>query len=503
MIRVARYGLALCLIAGCGGEDAVRPPPPPPKPIVAAADAGPTAPADPLGPRPALGAPSPFTPPVPVAYKRPNGMAVWLLERHSLPIVSMQIVVPVGAAQDPEAKGGLAYITANMLDEGAGKRGPLELARDLDRLGATLSTHAYADYSAVQLTVLKKNLSAAAPILGDVVAKPQMAPIEWKRVHDLWQNGLKARQSEPGEVANVVIAKRAYPAGHPYSHPTEGTIPSAAKISLEDVKAFYGASFRPDRATCIVVGDLTRAELDPLLDQALADWKTPAAQTAAKPADPVKKAEPAGRRVVIVDRADAPQSVIAVARPGVAASDEDAPIASRVNTIIGGSFTSRLNQDLREEHGWSYGAKSRFSFTKMRSLFVAQAAVHTEHTGDALKAMLADLSTYAKEGPTDEETEKSRLLARADLVETFETVDAAARRLGRSAGIGLLPEHEANASKVMNRADKATLKKLAASYIDPNEALIVIVGPRKEIEPQLKKIGIEKLEASGPEGQTL
>ena len=174
---------------------------------------------------------------------------------------------------------------------------------------------------------------------------------------------------------------------------------------------------------------------------------------------------------------------------------------SRVNTIIGGSFTSRLNQDLREEHGWSYGAKSAFGFSKMRGLFVARAAVHTEHTGEALKAMIADLEAFAKDGPTDEETEKSRLLARADLVETFETVDAAAKRLGRNAGVSLIPEHEANASKAMSRADRDALRKLAGAFIDPKDGLVVIVGPRRELEPQLKKIGIEKLEASGAEGQ--
>src|SRR5262249_44726190 len=161
-------------LTACGGDDAMRrPAPPPPRPPVAPpAD---TTPADPLGPRPDLGDPATFTPPVPVQYKRANGLTVWLLERHGLPIGSMEVVVPAGAANDPEGKGGLASTTANMLDEGAGTRGPLDISRDIDRLGATLKTGAYTDYAFVQLTALKKNLGPAAAIMGDVVAKPQMS----------------------------------------------------------------------------------------------------------------------------------------------------------------------------------------------------------------------------------------------------------------------------------------------------------------------------------------
>ena len=205
--------------------------------------------------------------------------------------------------------------------------------------------------------------------------------------------------------------------------------------------------------------------------------------------------------VFVVDRPDAPQSVVAVARPGVSAFDEESAILTRVNAALGGSFTSRLNQNLREEHGWSYGARSRFSFTRMRGVFVAQAAVHTEHTGDALGAMLAEIGAMAKSGLTDEEVEKTKQLARADLVEAFETVQAAAARLGRNAGVGLAPDREASASHVTARADKAQLKRFAAQYLDLDRATIVIVGPRAKIQPQLEAIGIKAIESSGPEGQ--
>lgn len=502
--RLGVLVLTASLAAGCGGEQARPVPPMAPPPVAVAPDAGPS---DPLGPRPELGEPAPYTPPVPVAYRRDGGLTVWLLERHSVPLVSMQLVVPAGAAHDPEGKGGLAATTANMLDEGAGSRGPLEIARDIDRLGATLRTGASTDYAYVHLTTLKKNLAPAAAIFGDVVAKPRMSPVEFKRVHDLWTNELRARQSDPQAVASVVVRRKLYPRHHPYAHPVDGTLASAAKVGLDDVKKFYASRWRPDDAVLVVVGDVTRVDLDRLLDQALGAWKAPKAPLVPDPWLPLRAPSSSvgdppllGRKVFVVDRPDAPQSVIAVARPGVAASDDGARALVRVNAALGGSFTSRLNQDLREEHGWSYGAKSRFEWSRMPGAFVASAAVHTEHTGEALVAMIADIESMAKGGLTEDETAKTRQLARADLVEAFETVEATAARLARNAGVGLGPDHEVAASRAIDQASRAALNGLARTHLDLSESVVVIVGPRAKIEPQLTAAGITGVMSASPEG---
>lgn len=505
-MRARRFGglalVAMCAVA-CGGSPST-----PPKAVDAATGEPRTSEAaDPLGPRPGLGEPVTFHPPVPVRYQRPGGLDVWLLERHALPIVSVQIVVPAGAAQDPEGKSGLAVTTANMLDEGAGARGALELSRDVDRLGATIRTGAVADYGFAQLTVLKKNLAPAGEIFGDIVSKPRFSAVEFKRVHDLWRNALRARQSDPESVASVVVARKVYPKDHPYAHPHDGTLASSANVTLNDVKSFYAAHWRPDRATCVVVGDITRAELDDWLDRVLAGWKAPPSRTPSAPSGPPApmvghgEPPPGARRVFVVDRPEAPQSVIAVARQGVSAFDEESAPLFRVNAALGGSFTSRLNQTLREEHGWSYGARSRFAFTRLRGLFVAQAAVQTEHTGDALAAMLEEIGALAKSGLTEEEVEKTKELARADLVEAFETIRATTARLGRNAGLGLKPDHEISASGLTTRADKEQLKRLSTQYLDLTGGTIVIVGPKAKIVPQLTAIGIRTIESSDPEGQ--
>jgi zinc protease len=495
--------LVLAAAAGCGHEEpAAKKPRIPLVSSLAKVRKPSQEPADALGPRPAVSAAPRFSPPVPVVYTRSDGMTVWLLERRTMPLVAVDLVVPAGSARDPEGKGGLALATANMLDEGAAGRGALEIARDIDALGASLSTGAYADYAYVHLLSLSKNFPQAAEIMRDVVVKPRFLPAEWTRVHALWLNDLRARQSDPDAVCSVVAQRFAFPAGHAYGHPTSGTLASAATVGLADVKKFYAESYRPDAATFVAVGDIGRAELDGLLDRLYGGWR-PAAGTAtasggtkAVPDAPSK----AGRRVVLVDRPEAPQAVVAFARRGVAGGDPDAPPLVRVNAALGGSFTSRLNQTLREEHGWSYGAKSRFSFAVQKGIFVAQAAVHTEHTGEAVKALLGEIEALARDGLTNEELEKTRMIARADLVDVYETNDGIARRLARYAAARLGAEHEAKASARLDGASKEELRRLAASYLSTSDGVVVVVGPKVAILPQLEKVGLATVEQVGPEG---
>jgi predicted Zn-dependent peptidase len=195
----------------------------------------------------------------------------------------------------------------------------------------------------------------------------------------------------------------------------------------------------------------------------------------------------------LVDRKDAPQSVIALVRPGLDAANPSVAPLGRVNTALGGSFTSRLNQDLREEHGWSYGARSRVSSLRTAGMVAAQAAVQTEHTGEALGAMLGDTVAFARDGLTDDEVDKTRSQARAELVETYESVRGASGRLAGNAMQGLPPDYEAKASKVRDLATKAQLAALAKAHFDPSDATIVVVGPEAKVLPQL---GVDTLKAA-------
>ncbi len=488
------------LIAGSSFALGCETPPPAvpaPPPVTTVAKAPPPAPppADPLGARPVPDRPPPYVPPVPVVRTLKNGMTVWLLERHSLPLVSVTLVVPGGAAVDPSGKEGLSWITANMLDEGAGKRGALDLARHFESLGAQVKTGAVSDYSFAQLTVLKRNLPAVLPAYVDVLAAPTFSQADFSRVKDIWRNDLTARRADPQELAKVASVVLHYGPTHPYGHATEGSPKSAQGITLDDVKSAYKRGFRADTATLVVAGDVSPADLERLIEPALARFPAAPAGEREKP----KLVAPAApeakkRRVVIVDRPDAPQSVVALLLPSLSGGDLEAPVLSRVNIALGGSFTSRLNQDLREERGITYGASSRLSFARGPGLFVAQAAVQSDKTGDAVGALLADVAAYAKDGPTEDETEKTRLVARADQVEAFESVSSAASRLARLAGIGLAADHDARSAKVRDEAGRAKLAEIAKKWLDPKEGTILVVGPKSSVLPQLEKLGLGPIE---------
>ncbi|WP_437289982.1 M16 family metallopeptidase [Sorangium sp. So ce406] len=515
-MRARHAGAIIALLAaaaGCG-------PKAPAQPTARAEAPRPTAPAaaapqaDSLGPRPELPKPKPFAPPAPVVIDGPNGTKVWLLERHTLPIVSVSITVASGSADDPKGAAGLAHITASMLDEGAGQRSAVELSSAINDLGATLSVGARADGSVATLAVLKKNFTKAFSILADVVARPRFEAKEWQRVSALWQNDLRKRGDDPTRVASLVSTAALYGPGTPYGHPVEGLLADAKTIGLPAVKAFYKAAWRPDRAVIAVVGDITRDEVMQAISRDLGAWSakgapaTAAAAKGASPGAPPGQGAPAAApswkppRLVLVDRPGAPQSVIAVVREGVVAGDPRRPLLQLVNTALGGSFTSRLNQNLREDHGWSYGAASAFTEARQQGAFVARASVVAEATGPALKEMLGELARMADSGLTRDELAKVQAQDRADLVSAYETANRTALRYATLARLGLPETFDAAASQSRQQATLAGLAELARA-VDPKSATIVVVGPQQEVLPQLKAIGLGEPEAWDVEGQPI
>jgi predicted Zn-dependent peptidase len=362
----------------------------------------------------------------------------------------------------------------------------------VSELGASLGISAGVDATTVSLTVLKKNFGKAFSIFADVVVRPQLEASDFKRVSDLWRNDLKSRADEPSRVAQVVNAAVLYGPGTPYGHPSDGLMEAAEKIDLSMVKKFYAETFRPDRAVLVVAGDITRAELTVAIDADLGSWKAP--KSAAK--KPTKEALPAPRpaserpKIVLVDRPKAPQSVIAIIREGVMASEPDAIRIDLVNTPLGGSFTSRLNQNLREEKHWAYGAGSYFLGTRGKGAFWAMASVETAATGPALKEALRELEKMAKEGPTAEELDKAKAQDRADLLSNFETISSTANRLSMLARLGLPPTYDADAGLSKQSQTLADVASLAKAHVDPASATIVVVGPKEAVWKDLLGLGL-------------
>lgn len=445
-----------------------------------------------LGPKPEPGPAKPFTPAAVETFETKNGLKVWLASRRGLPLISMSLVVAGGSSIDPADKPGLMHITTDMLDEGAGKRSAIEISAAVADLGASMGLGTGVDASSLSLTVLKKNFSAAFSIFADVVVRPQFDAKEFKRVSELWRNDLKSRPDEPSRVARVVNAAVLYGPGTPYGHPSDGLFEAAEKIDLSAVKQFYTENFRPDRSVLVVAGDITRAELTTAIDANLGAWKAPAG-AAKKPTKVDALApRPAAERpkIVLVDRPKAPQSVIAIIRDGVMASEPDAIRMDLVNTPLGGSFTSRLNQNLREEKHWAYGAASFFLATRGKGGFWAMASVETPATGPALKEALRELDKMAKEGPTAEELDKAKAQDQADLLRTFETISETADRLAVLARLSLPPTYDADASLARQAVKLPEVAALAKAHVDPASATIVVVGPKEAVWKDLLALGL-------------
>lgn len=444
-----------------------------------------------LGTKPEPGQAKPFTPPNVETFELKNGMKVWLASRRGLPLVSLTLVMAGGSSVDPADKPGLMHITVDMLDEGAGARSAIEISGAIADLGASMEVHAGIDSSSASLTVLKKNIGPAIAIFSDVIMRPQFDAKEFKRVSELWQNDLKSRADEPSRVASLVNTAVLYGPGTPYGHPRDGFLDVARKIDLPTVKKFYAEQIRPERSILVVAGDITKDELVKAIEPNLAAWKasTPAPKKPEKPVVHQPKGPNERPKIVLVDRPDAPQSIITVVRDGVMASEPDAIRVDLVNTPLGAGFTSRLNQNLREEKHWAYGARSMFIEARGKGGFLASAAVETPATGPALKEMLRELEKMAAEGPTAEELEKAKAQDRADMLQTFETINGTAGRLASLARLGLPPTHDVDASLSRQSQKLVDVVALAKAHVDPGPATIVVVGPKALVWKDLVALG--------------
>jgi zinc protease len=435
-----------------------------------------------------------FAPPMPEVFKLSNGLEVRLWPRSELPLVSLALMVRGGAVLDDPHMAGRAYLMAAMLDEGAGERGALEFSDALDQLGATFSASAGQETITINLSVLRRNLDPALGLYADALLRPRFEDKEWSRVRSLHLDGLKQLEDRPTAVAARVGMRAFFGDDHPYGRPIDGTVKSVGDLSLEAIKDAWHEYLRPDKAVLFIAGDLTVQQARASLDKVLGKWQRTGAGVHdmeavvrdVKSPPPPKKA----LRVALVNKADAVQTVIRFYMPGMAYGDERRINADLVNTILGGSFTSRLNQNLREEKGFTYGAGSRFVMTPGMGYFTASSDVQAEHTGAALREFLAEFKRLAAGDISADEAAKARETNRVEYVQAFQGLTgvlATAIELERN---GLSFGTIGTDLAALSRADAEALNRVAGSILPVDSALLVLVGDRKTIIEQLKGLGL-------------
>jgi zinc protease len=416
-----------------------------------------------------------------------NGIPVLFIERHRVPLVQVAVVVRAGAAADPRGKAGLANLTAEMLDRGAGGRSALELSDAVDHLGADLSTGAGWDKTLVGLNVPSQRLGEALPILADVVRRPAFREEELERVRKELLTELLQWRDEPRALVRVAFARALY-GDHPYGGVTEGSAQSLRGMTQADLQGFHASYFEPGNVTLIAAGDVTSRVLQERFEEAFGSWKGSAVRPAPVPA----ARQPRGRSVWIVDVPGAAQSEIRIGRVGPPRNTLDYFPLVVANTLLGGSFTSRLNQNLREQHGYTYGAGSVFDFRLSTGPFFAAAAVQTDKTAPALSEFFKELEGIRRPAAEDE-LARARNSVALRYPAGFETVGELAAKLEEKALFDLPDDYFTTCMDRVAKVTAADLARVTAQWIDPRAVVVVVVGDRKKIEADIRALNLGPL----------
>jgi zinc protease len=438
------------------------------------------------GPTPALH--------LPAIQKRQlsNGLPVWIVEQHDVPVAQVNLVVLSGSADDPAGKFGVASLTTAMLEEGAGSRSALEIADAVDFLGADLGTSSGSDSSAVRLHVPVARLAGALPIMGDVALRPTFPKDELERLRQQRLTSLLQSRDDPATIAALAFSRVLYGPAHRYGTATAGTAETIKAFTPEDLRTFYASAFRADNASLLVVGDTTPNAVTPLLESTFGGWKG-SGTVSSFPAAAAKRLpaaeQPAKRAVYLVDKPDAAQSQIRIGWIGVPRSTPDYFPLQVMNSLLGGSFSSRLNNNLREKHGYTYGASSAFDMRASAGPFTAFAGVQTDKTADALKEFFNELNGILQPVPADEVARAKNYVA-LRYPSAFETTGDISRRL-EDMLIYHLPENYFS-SYVQNiqAVTAADVQRVAQKYIQPGRFAVVIVGDLKATEPAVRALNL-------------
>ena len=436
------------------------------------------------GPAPALK--------LPAIQKRKlsNGLPVWIVEMHEVPVAQINLVVLTGSTDDPAGKFGIGSLTAAMLTEGAGSRNSLEIADAIDFLGADLGASMGIDSSAVRLHVPVARLAEALPIMADVAMRPTFPREELERLRQQRLTGLIQARDDPPTIAALAFSRVLFGQTHRYGTATMGTAETIKAFTVDDLKSFYASTFRPDNATLLVVGDVVPDNVMKLLETNFGGWKAPSGKPAHAQLPEV--GQPKARTVYLIDKPGAPQSQIRIGWLGVARSTPDYFPLQVLNTILGGSFSSRLNLNLREKHGYTYGASSSFDMRSTAGPFAAAAGVQTDKTKESLQEFFNELNGILKPVPADELSRAKNYVA-LRFPGGFETTGDISRRLEDALVYKLPDDYFANYVPNIEKVTAADVQRVAKVYIDPSRLAVVIVGDVKSIEAGVKGLNLGPL----------
>ncbi len=437
---------------------------------------------------PPLGAESTYTPPRPTRTLLANGASLLVVENHALPLATILAVMPgAGSTADPAGEAGLAAYTADLLDEGAGNLGSVELARRIESLGARMSAFAGRDAAFLQVSALTRNLAPSVEIMAKVLADPSFDAREGQRVHEDRLAEIALRRDRSGAVASLILLAALYGPSAPYGHPELGYAHDLTHITVADAHAFYRTHYDPSRLIVVVAGDVDPAAVRTLLDGTIGAWRPHGKlATAAPPA--VRPVSPPGR-LLVVDRPGAQQTSLRLGALGVTRGDPRAYATEVMATILGGTFTSRLSRRLREELGYTYGILAAATYLHHTGELTIETDVVTDKTHESIAEILRIIGELAKTPVSDAELQAAQRHLVRQLSQQFVSNDDIAQSFAVTALAGMPDDWFATYAAHVDAVTAADVRAAAATLAG-NGLIAVVVGDLAEIAPGLKPLGL-------------
>jgi predicted Zn-dependent peptidase len=428
-----------------------------------------------------------------------NGPHVWSIEHRGVPVVTLHVLLPAGSAADPVARPGLAAMAADLLDESAGEYTALELHERIARIGARLDVEVGFDATILTLTSLSRHLDVAVDLVADMVARPRFEPVDVDRVRQLRLNRIAQLRDHAAAVADRLFVSVVYP-DDPYGHVAAGTTGAVAAIDRDELVGFYHRAWRPDEAVLIATGDASESALYEALARRFEDWgrQAPAVKTngaASHPAqDPERGFEASSSTrplSAVVDRPGAAQSELRVGCVAAARLVPDYHALLVLNMVLGGQFTSRINMNLREAKGLTYGARTAFDFRRRPGPFSAQTSVQTDGTAVAIGEIFAELEALrGAKPPTGDELQRARAGLTGGYARNFETAEQVGRAALQLALYGLPDAELVTFVERVRAVDRDAVAAAAEAYLDVRRFSTVIVGDYERIRESLGPVGL-------------
>lgn len=491
--------LGLSLLSACAAAPPVitlpppppvaqTPPPPPPPPTTPDAEFRHAAPAP--------GETRAWSAPAVTEFRLANQMRVLLVEEHSMPTVTVRLVARrAGSESNPANRSGLASLTGLLLEGGTQRRNAIQLSDEFESIGAEHAVNVEFDTAAVSVRVLSAHVNRALDLLADMVQNPAFPQDELDRQRGRRVNQVAQEADSPSQVASHVTARVLFGNNSSYGYTQTGTAAALQAITRTDVQNFWRQYYAPSECALVVVGDVTRATLEPELQRLWGRWnpRTPRIRPLTAPT-----VVNAARRVVVVNRPNTPQATVVVAHAGVARNSPDYAPLLVMNTILGGMFSSRINLNLREAHAWTYGARSAFAFRHHGGPFVAGGQIRTPHAVDAVREIFSEINRMRTTDVTADELAAAQARLADSLPAAFEGTEQASGAVASIFVHGLpLDEFQTLVSRV-RAVTVADVHRVAERYLTPNLARVIFVGDRNVISQNVATLELGEIEDRTP-----